>query len=345
MSARKRIFLHVGNLKTGSSAIQQYCHANYRDLIRLGHDYLQVSRPRSNPTNHGLIPLSLLQKYNGYLPNWYRQNIPFDDVQSITRKAIAHSSCVDIIISSEEFYRLAGYKHETQLKFSQDLQNLFRGYDVFVIMYLRDPLSFCRSWYSEINRAGQPVHRFLDFFTRLNSSYLLPQRNARFWRDNFGKERLMVLPYREKGSQHIRRFLRACSVEDASLHIDEDFEVNRSLDLCWLEGERLRNIARLDSAEDRREYMISHALSDLTSIQKTKAKIDKVNRLFEEFCAQESVEIEYEKLSFDKLLVYEELVNRKDALMLPATPMLRARLSTDWIKALAKWARDHLYRG
>ena len=157
----KTIYLHVGNFKTGTSAIQKFCSDNRGKLLKCGYDYIDCARPRNNHTNHGKLPLSLAQKHGCYIPNWYNEKDDYQSVSKAVVEEIESSVCENIIISSEEFYRIAGYKKAIVQSAANELQELFAGHTVKALMYVREPLEMLKSWYNQANKPNVPTRRFI----------------------------------------------------------------------------------------------------------------------------------------------------------------------------------------
>ena len=334
----KTIYLHVGNLKTGTSAIQKFCSEHRSELLEHGYDYLNAARPRGNNSNHGKIPLSLIKKHQGHLPSWYRDP---DDFQEVCRKVteeIDASRCQNILVSSEEFYRFAGYRKETRLSAMADLRKLFSGHSVKVIMYVRDPFDFAKSWYNEVSREGSPRRRFIEFFYFLKKSYLLPGSNAHFWRECFGLDSLKLEPYILSGNDHLTRFMSVIGC-NCPAEIPSPI-VNPRKSARLLEEDRVRRIMSIKDVRKRDRYLKHHVFSSVNNINTLIRKIDDVNAQFSEFCSRENLDIPASEISLEKLLAYEESVNRGDysagVLRLKRVSRIGLRALNDKLKGLIR---------
>jgi len=309
----KTIYLHVGNFKTGTSAIQKFCSDHRKELLDSGFDYLPGARPSRNTVSHGKIPVSLIMKYGGHVPSWYIDTDSFSDVCAAVVTQIDSSKCDNIILSSEEFYRIASYKNSTIKSAIADLRELFSGHQVKVIMYVREPLPFSKSWYNQANKANIPLRRFTDFFYYLNKSLLLPQNNARFWRDCFGSDCLIIEAYGLSGTNHIRRFLDLIAA-DPSLAIQaSDSLINAKRNEKTLELDRISRIMLLKDVNEREIYLNSFVLKNAANTQKLQDKIDFINREFVNFCREEGLTFRNASFGLADLMDYEKTINRKDA--------------------------------
>ena len=339
----KTIYLHVGNLKTGTSAIQQFCSDQRNELLDSGYDYLRCARPKKNVTNHGKIPISLMQKYGAHVPLWYGDSDDFETIRQRVTDEINSSNCDNIIISSEEFYRIAGYGKKKQELIAADLYSLFADFTVKVVMYVRDPLEFSKSWYNEVNKGNIPHKRFTDFFYALDESYLIPQQNARFWRHLFGQECIILEPYHLLGKEHITRFTSLLGVEIPSTLFISRPNVNVKRDEETLEQDRVRRIMALADATEREKYLRNSVFKTLDNFQALTDKVHRVRKGFDDFCLREKVNLPDSTLSLASLLIHEEVVNRNDYalkdLHLNKTAKLSSSALVDMLRKLRRSPR------
>src|SRR5918994_5603742 len=109
----RRLILHIGYYKTGSTALQDQLSHLRPALERHGVLYPQAGRPvRANPSHSGLS-FQELHRAGSHLPFWYSTSSEFADYERgkalPARDAmvaeIAASSADTILVSSEEFIR------------------------------------------------------------------------------------------------------------------------------------------------------------------------------------------------------------------------------------------------
>lgn len=335
----KTIYLHVGNFKTGTSAIQRYCSDNQKELMDCGIDYLEVARPRSNPTNHGMIPLSLQSKYGEFIPSWYDDNESFEAVFYDVKKAVDNSPCNNIVISSEEFYRIPGLRKITVEHMQNNLRELFEGYDVKLLMYVRPPLDMLKSWYNEVNKANKPSRRFTDFFYVLDKSILLPTENAIFWRKCFGTRNLSIESYELNGQLHIEHFLKLVGVNIQKAPPRSEALVNKKRDEHTLERDRISRILQLSDKKEREKYLRSVAFMNTQNFEKLQSKIDRINHVFSKFCQDEGLDISNGTLNLRDLLIHEEEINRKDVVTTSLDYLKARTYNLNILRALKKFRR------
>jgi len=320
----KTIFLHIGNFKTGTSAIQKYCHDARRELLQNGYDYIEAARPKSNPTNHGKLALSLLSEYETYIPAWYDETDAFEQVSAEVSRAINNSPVDNIIISSEEFYRIPSHNAASVECMQKALRNLFEGHHVKVVMYVRKPLDMLKSWYNQANKSNLPLRRFTDFFYYLNSSILLPQSNAHFWRECFGSKCLIIEPYCLSGDEHIQRFIELINPDTPMEVRSSQALVNQKRNEETLELDRICRIMLLKDKVEREVFLRNFVFENSANLKLLRKKIFYVNNMFDKFCTDEGLLFADASFNLTDLLVHEERVNRKDVV---STSTSRYRLA------------------
>lgn len=208
----KTIYLHVGHYKTGTSAIQAFLSDNAENLARCGYLYPTSGRPRSAPTNHAHLSLSLARDYGFTPPAWYGASLSSGEVYSQLHTEIANSSLNKIIISSEEFLQLA--LRNNHLEALSALRAQLRGYDVNVLLYIREPLSLLKSWYNEVNKGPNATANFPTFAKMVKPDFLSQKAIADRFAEVFGADKLHVMTYRRVGNAHLDAFMKTVGCED-----------------------------------------------------------------------------------------------------------------------------------
>ena len=148
----KRLYVHIGMPKTGTSSIQRYFAENAEALLRF-HDlcylygyrddngpYAALVHPDFTPSNcQWLFPLT-------------QHGISFLREKNVeaTRK-----NCTSLLISDEA--ALKGGTRDCTRAFVDDiprLQEIFTDREIWIIMYLRRADDFCKSIYGEMSKHG-----------------------------------------------------------------------------------------------------------------------------------------------------------------------------------------------
>lgn len=339
---KKRVYLHVGNFKTGTSAIQKFCSENRLSLIEAGVDYIAAARPAANPTNHGKLALSLYRKYDRRVPAWYSDGDDFNEVADSLRRAMDASECDTLVISTEELYRIPGFPEKVSSGIGSDLRRLFATYDLRVIMYVRAPMDFACSWYNEINKAHKPRRRFIDFIYRLEPNLLLPEDNAAYWRSLFGRECLHLEPYVLRGNAHLRRFLELLDIGQFENLPESEQRVNPMRDESSLERDRLEKIMALQDTEQRSRMLRSQALASVENFRKLQEKVNMIGSQFDLFCEREEIVVPGGKFRLEEMLVHDERVNRRDIVGVNPLRVLGYRCRQSAVGTFAKQVRDVL---
>ena len=309
MIGEKTVYLHIGNFKTGTSAIQSFCSAHIQDLYNSDVDYVQAGRAVSAPDSHASIPLSLIQAHGGYVPAWYGENCSSSKLLGELRKEILHSNCNQILISSEEFYRIAGYNDKAALSMMNELASALPGFDVRVIIYVRPPLDFLKSWYNQANKGTSPTLRFTDFAYHTNPSLLVPTRNANLWRRFFGRDCLIVEPYTLRGKAHIQRFLSLVNVEIHPENNTTSVDINPKREESTLELDRVARIMALPPSQERDLLLRGDVLSSPDKLERLKIKLQRVNEDFHAFCRQELLPFEGQSITLSEILDHDSVIN------------------------------------
>ncbi len=273
MTQMKKLYLHIGHYKTGTSAIQKYCSDNAAELAANGYLYPPVARPRNNPTNHGDLSLTLAARHGFTPPPWYTDVKDVDAVYAEFIDCALKAEPDNILVSSEEFLQLA-LRDDSEAALS-DLAARLATFDVTVLFYIREPMSLLKSWYNEVNKGIHGTRNFPVFFKNLNRNFLGQHVVYEKFAQVFGPQKVMVRTYKRKGMDHIREFLGAIGY--GPLPEGDALSVNEAQDLEVLELARLAK---------RREHSYDDAtLSELDNLKGLIHKTERINADFEKVSA------------------------------------------------------------
>jgi hypothetical protein len=211
----KKLYVHIGMAKTGTSAIQSFLHTNRDELIKQGVLY-PLSGQFPDHSHHELA--------FAFSPDGYRDD-PDRDLEEILNslsKEIEGSDCSTVILSSECFPLIA-----------EDVRfiDFFEEYEVRVVAFLRDPGDYIESWYRQWVK--DPAVRFSDdfdtFFERFKGSLGL-RAKVNSWEALTGKGGVVVRDFDvvKKEGDICDEFLSIINI-----NTNKDFvvinEVNKSL--------------------------------------------------------------------------------------------------------------------
>lgn len=189
----KKIYLHIGFHKTGTSAIQEHLNSNRKGLLDCGI----------------LYPESFETKYPSHVDfSWaFKNNQPAwscvtdgnkDEIINSYRVQIEETDCGKIILSSEDFSLL-----DTEPDSIKNLKEFLTGFSVKVIAYIREPIDFIVSLYSHAIRKGDiscSLKSYLVNHYRFRSANYPLRLNP--WINNFGKENIIVNKYSKESFEY-----------------------------------------------------------------------------------------------------------------------------------------------
>lgn len=172
----KRVFLHIGPHKTGSTYIQKML-VEYRPQLReYGYEYPEVGQ-EAEFGHHRIVQALTAARYQA--------------AESIIKSALA-SACDSVILSSENFDRLS----ENDL---EALKGMLSGVDVTVLFVKRNAADLLFSTWQEEIKHGSTDDWALFFFNHINRPFastiinpcLVLDRYSRF----FPREHIRIIDY------------------------------------------------------------------------------------------------------------------------------------------------------
>ena len=187
---RRKLYLHIGFHKTGTSAIQEYLSGK-RDLLAAQGIYYPESYDRRYP---GHVDLSWA--LDGDRPWWSTvSEEDADNVLEYYSERMSATRCDSVILSSEDF-SLLGYGGKAAIT---KVKDYFSRFDVQVVAYVREPAQFILSLYCHAVIEGLDlgdIGNYIDnHFDPKDADYV-----ARLepWRQVFGAESVRVRAYEPK---------------------------------------------------------------------------------------------------------------------------------------------------
>lgn len=301
----KTLFIHIGNLKTGTSSIQYILDKNSDLLRQHGIHYFSNFRAKNNPTNHSLLALELLTKFSGYTkPFWYDESYNLDVLIDDLIVEINSSECQQFILSSEEFSRASADHASVLNSFRSSLKNRCGEINIVCFFYVRAPFDFYKSWYTQINKELFPsadrTENFLEYFMSLPCDFLSQHPTLELFKNNLA-DQLQCCLY-SPGSDSFSLFVELLARFDCHLpsSLSSFSERMNDVDLTRQNIELLRLVHRDKSFDEV-------TLSSSFSIPEALSKIDAINQSFVRFQSDNllinppSYNIEF---SFSDLLSY-----------------------------------------
>lgn len=183
---KKKLYLHIGFHKTGTSSLQEFFDSNREELLKDGVCYIKSYDTRF-PAN-----VDLSWAFNEAPPPWASfEKGTSSEIIAYYNNQLKLNVCDTVIISSEDFCL-----YDKQPQSIRNLKTFLSDYDVKIVAYLRDPLEFVVSLYSHAVRSRavncdlkSHIAGHYNFFSADYSIRLDP------WLQEFGKENLIIKKY------------------------------------------------------------------------------------------------------------------------------------------------------
>ncbi|ANM30338.1 hypothetical protein ABI59_13305 [Acidobacteria bacterium Mor1] len=238
----RRCVVHIGAPKTGSTALQRFCHAQ-RDRLRMqGVDY-----PLVNLRGGGHHDLAFL--LDGGYPEWATpQPKSLAELQLELIRSLGDEPT--LLLSSENFFLLPHPERLAQLLRDCDL---YDDNELSIVVYLRRQDMAHASWYNQTIKAQGAVHTLEDCLEHWDTLWDYRAQLER-WSAVFGEDALCVRRYTEDGPPGwlFEDFLQVLGVDPATFDIPAT-TVNGGLNRSLLEFQRTINRLPLET-QDKRRY-------------------------------------------------------------------------------------------
>lgn len=141
----RRVYIHIGLEKTGSTAFQSVCQENVDNLRSC-----RILYPQS----------CLSSKQHGILARAYKRDIrlSWDEISRVKRELMEEIENFDgsVLLSAEEF----SWLDRSEIS---DLRNFLKDYDVKVLIVLRNQVEYINALYAEHVRWSKSPAGFKDF--------------------------------------------------------------------------------------------------------------------------------------------------------------------------------------
>ncbi|MCL7745486.1 hypothetical protein LV476_11120 [Guyparkeria hydrothermalis] len=236
MTPKRRIVLHIGTEKTGSTSLQALLHANREVLARHGIAYLSTTK---RAEARGLTAAVL----NEDMPDDYLRFLGVDGQDA--RRAFREDTLAEwraqldrlpidihtVVVSSEHFH--SRLRRPEELRRLADLFSSWSS-EFQVVAYLRRQVDVMNSFYStELKNGGtRTLLEASGKMCRPGNHYFNYRQVLELWGDIFGEEalcpRLFTRPTHQ-GDGVIEDFLSLLSVDEAALSSPGRPRLNESL--------------------------------------------------------------------------------------------------------------------
>ncbi|NPD45560.1 MULTISPECIES: hypothetical protein [unclassified Lentimicrobium] len=197
---RIKIYLHIGQPKTGSSAIQSFLNTNRKHLFNK-HSILYPnlnSNDYSNGNQHNHAPYFM----NTFVKHADKECIElFSDIKRYCQK----NRIKKIVISNEGFFW-----HWWSGLMKDIIEKL--GFDLSIILYLRRQDKYLESAWKQWGHKLPECNNIQDYYETLNLDWL---DNLNMWLDKFEPSEFQVFPYEKStiGEDVVEHFLGVLGVK------------------------------------------------------------------------------------------------------------------------------------
>jgi hypothetical protein len=238
----ERVVLHIGVHKTGTTSIQNWAHQNRDDLrTRLG---LDVYSGRIGARNHIEFPLLCMRSDRNLHARVMHPDSCLPSWQTATRRHVAEqldSPAPSMFVSAES---LSFLRYPDELA---ALRDLLGPREVRVIVFLRDPQDYLRSYRAHVVKMGYSPSVYPESFNYVEPDTWLVDFDGLIaaYTDAFGADAMTVLSYEDAVAEHgstIPAVAQAAGLSIATLPDWQEFWLNPTPEPVSLVGRARRAI-------------------------------------------------------------------------------------------------------
>lgn len=232
--AIKKLWLHIGTHKTGTTTLQNFFLKNKSNLSKSNINYpTEGSYYYKGEASQSLLSHAIRNVKPDYLPS----NLIFtlEQCESDLRNDITSNPCEMALLSSEHF------SHSSTIEDVIKIKKCFESYvdEIKIIIYLRRQDHLLESFYNQHSKLGLTIDAFDGWVEKkLNTAeeYLFYDKKLNLFSEVFGKENIIVRIF-EKGQLHplgvIHDFMGLLGIYDLSKmaqvdHLNKSFPVEFS---------------------------------------------------------------------------------------------------------------------
>ncbi|MCP4126689.1 MAG: glycosyltransferase, partial [Gammaproteobacteria bacterium] len=184
----KKLFLHIGIPKTGSTSIQYFMDVNRKHLARQG-----VLYPKHYMCGYGQHPFAWACMKEGanqnrtfveYMERYGKSLSQLESDLRVLLETLQRSNSDSVVVSSEAFTRSD----------PEMVKDLLTGFDVTIIVFLRRQDLYLESSYNQ-NKKVRPSEVNLNRYLSRNKPTLDYEALLDAWSGCFGKENIVVTPF------------------------------------------------------------------------------------------------------------------------------------------------------
>lgn len=194
-----KLILHIGAHKTGTTALQNFLALNYEQLLSYGVLYPRFSANIAVP-HHIIMRPIVAPKNNDYI--WSIEgvdNIRTElDIRDAIHREVDETGAHTVIMSTEFlFVNKPIFNNIAEGNLARYAKRLFSGFDVEVVVYLRNQPDWLESCYIEAVKGAHTCyeHDIKEYILYRHPEYMDYREYLEPWLDAFGRERIHVRIY------------------------------------------------------------------------------------------------------------------------------------------------------
>lgn len=212
----KKIFLHCGMHKTGTTAIQEHLKLN-RHVLKKWNMVFPIEF-QNGFSNHSTITFAM--RRDSGCPTFYRytDNRTVFELREAFLNEIEQSNCDIVIMSTENMIDLC-FQVEKTFSLAKDF---FEGFDVTPIVYIRRPDIFIESLWKEFLKIGITSDSPEKFYKNLPAPFKYYDMYIDFLEKLFGNRPVVKAYHRE---DVVKNFVSTIGINDtAGMNFSQEFK-------------------------------------------------------------------------------------------------------------------------
>lgn len=279
---KKKLILHIGQSKTGTSAIQDHLARNRSSLLKAGYLYPRITR--------GNVPLNIAN-HNGFADSLVRPTVfprlTAEEYVSQILEQSADRTVHTVILSAEHFLggqpRVWDVSSSEEFNFLyakklQNLANFTEKFETTIVCYLRPQASWLSSGINQTIKIARLINPDVNVCESDKNFFDMAKMTLRYserlsaWESITKPRSMIVVPYVRSalvGGDSVTDFMRRVGMEDLKLAISEKSEVNQSLSIDNIEVKKILNRNAKSKHEERAIIKTLGELSAQSALGKT----------------------------------------------------------------------------
>ena len=196
----KKVYIHIGLPKTGTTSVQNFLFKNREELINFGFLYPETITSKNFIKGNKLIGYNSLNDHN-FIHDMKNYGYEFHDIffLKLIEEIKNNNNCDKLIISSENLIF-------AEKDFIKKIRSLFMGKEIKIIFTQRDYINWLNSYYYETIFSGRSTWSFSKFFNKMKSEILPYNKKINLWINIFNKKSFNLIEY-NNNEKYIKNIL------------------------------------------------------------------------------------------------------------------------------------------